>query len=399
MDVGEMLRQMRDPLGAPFYPPVFQVLLVLTWVLHIFFVTLALGCSAFSLFAFTRPTEHRLRLARHTARATPASVGFGIVTGIAPLLFIQTIYDPIWYAANTLTGLWSVVFVFVVMGGYGFGYLFYMKGSAEGRLRWSAGLSMLLLLFAGWIMHVLASVSIRPDQWQGWYLPEGVPDTRGIAFHAYNLPRLAFLLPLQGGLSLAVVLGLYAWYYNRRDDADPDYLRWVGGLARRVGLVASALYGVAGLGWALTEGRSFDVALPLGVTLTVLSVALFAAFYFVRDPARRAPRLLWAWLAGLLVVAVTRETIRATILGRFGYKVSNYPYILDWGSVTLFAVTTVAGGAVIVYFAMVLFQAGLTRDGGPISMRVERLGRTAFAMLGAWFGFFLLLGAYTVVAL
>ncbi len=104
MDIGDMLEQMRDPLGAPFYPPALQVLLVVTWVLHIFFVTLALRASACSITCFLHPTDHRLRLARVAARLPPNAVGLGIVTGIAPLLFVQTIYDPIWYASNTLTG-------------------------------------------------------------------------------------------------------------------------------------------------------------------------------------------------------------------------------------------------------------------------------------------------------
>jgi cytochrome bd-type quinol oxidase subunit 1 len=97
MTVGEMLKMMRDPLGAPFYPPALQVLLVVTWVLHIFFVTAALGTSLFSIvgFVWRRRDELALKLARIAARLTPNMLGLGIVTGIAPLLFVQTIYDPL----------------------------------------------------------------------------------------------------------------------------------------------------------------------------------------------------------------------------------------------------------------------------------------------------------------
>jgi len=94
-----MLEMMRDPLGAPFFPVVFQALLVVTWVLHIHFVTGAIGSSTFSIYAFWRKDPNLLRLGRITARLTPNMVGLGIVTGIAPLLFVQTIYDPLWYAA------------------------------------------------------------------------------------------------------------------------------------------------------------------------------------------------------------------------------------------------------------------------------------------------------------
>lgn len=77
MTVSEMLNLMRDPLGAPFYPPALQVLLVITWVLHIFFVTAALGNSLFSIVAFTwkKNDEQWLRLGRLSARLTPNTLG------------------------------------------------------------------------------------------------------------------------------------------------------------------------------------------------------------------------------------------------------------------------------------------------------------------------------------
>lgn len=418
MDVSEMLQRMRDPLGAPFFPPVFQVLLVVTWVLHIFFVTLALGSSCFSIYGFVQQGEYQLRLARVTARLTPNAVGLGIVTGIAPLLFVQTIYDPIWYASSTLTGFWSVTFIFIVMGGYSMAYLFYLKGSQDGRLLWSAVASLLLIFFAGWVMHVLASVSIRPDQWMQWYAPDGVIDTRGIQFHAFNLPRLVFLLPLQAGLSLAVVLQLFAWYFRqgeepatwqparsamaafnwgirRLEDPDPDFLAWVAGLGRRLGMVVSLLYALFGVLWAITEGREFGIGLQIGLVLGLVGVALCAYFFTLREPATQALLTLGVWAGALLIVATIREVIRAVSLSRFGYSVSAYPYILDWGSVLIFSVTTVVGVLIIAYLAAVLYQSGLRREDEALPAGVERLGRIATGMLGAWFAFFLLVGLYT----
>ncbi|MGB9739819.1 hypothetical protein [Chloroflexus sp.] len=263
----------------------------MTWVLHIFFVTLALDSSSLSIWGFLFPTPNRLRLARVAARLTPNAVGLGIVTGIAPLLFVQTIYDPSWYAANTLTGFWSVLFIFVVMGGYSLAYLFYLKGSPDGKLLWSAIGSFILLFFAGWVMHVLAAVSIRPERWLEWYAPNGIVDTRGIVFHAYNLPRLFFLLPLQAGLSLAVVLMLFGWYF-RHHEADTAFMQWVAELVRRLGLVISPLYAIAGLLWAMTEGRAFGIGLMLGIILPALGTGLTAYFFVLKQPLRHAPRSL-----------------------------------------------------------------------------------------------------------
>lgn len=402
MDIADLLHDLRDPLAAPFYPQVFRALLVITWVLHIFFVTLALGSSTFTVFGYVRPNERRLRLARTTARLTPNAVGLGIVTGIAPLLFVQTIYDPIWYASNTLTGLWSVLFVFVVMGGYGSAYLFSLKGSEHGRHLWSAVASVLLLFFAGWIMHVLASVQLEPDQWMKWYAPKGIVDTRGTAFHAFNLPRLAFLLPLQAMLSIAVVLPLYAWYAGRRDgeaerETDSGYLPWVAGLGRRLGLVAGPLYALAGLAWGLTQGDDYGVRSQVAGVTIGLGLLITGWFAVVRDPQRRARASLGVWFATLAVVAVLREYVRTEALARFDYSVADYPYRINWGSVILFTVTTVVGTSILVYLALVLYQSGARN--GRIGRRVDRFGKFATAMLGAWFAFFLGLGLFAVLVL
>ncbi len=391
-----MLEMMRDPLGAPFFPVVFQALLVVTWVLHIHFVTGAIGSSTFSIYAFWRKDPNLLRLGRITARLTPNMVGLGIVTGIAPLLFVQTIYDPLWYAANTLTGFWSVTFIFIVMGGYSLAYLlFYLKGSKDGRLLWSAVASLVLLSFAGWVMHVLHQVSIRPDQWMSWYAPGGVIDTRGVQFHAYDVPRLLFLLPLQAGLSFAATLMFVSWYLRQRVDADPTFLDWTAGVGRRIGLWVAPLYGVFGLLWAFTEGPEFGLTAFIAVVAIVLGIGLFAFFWLQnKQPVRAGAKALGVWALALVVVAVTREVIRAVSLGRFNYSVANYPYIIDWGSVIMFGVTSVVGVSVVTYLIMVIYQSGLSAD-GTVSAKAEGFGRVATAMLGAWFGFFVLIGLYS----
>lgn len=399
MELGEMLRMMRDPVGSPIPPSLVQLLLVVTFVLHIFFVTLALGASGLSFYGFWRKVGHWPTLARIAARITPNAVGLGIVTGIAPLLFVQVIYDPLWYTANALTGFWSVAFIFVMMAGYGLAYLFYLKGSKEGRLLWAAGLSFLLLLFAGWIMHVLATVSIYPEKWQAWYAPGGVADTSGLKFHAHNLSRLTFLLPIQALLSLATVLMLFAWYFRRREDADKDFLDWVAKLGRQMALWTVPFYWLFGMGWAVTQGRQFDLHGSMEIWFTVLALALFLFYRSLKDPARQAPQALLVWLAALLNVGIIRELVRAASLERFGYRAWDYPWQLDWGSVVIFAGTTVVGVTVLAFLVGVLYASGQRSQGVEVSPALERLGSVAVGMLGGWFGFFLLLGLYSSVFL
>jgi hypothetical protein len=65
----------------------------------------------------------------------------------------------------------------------------------------------------------------------------------------------------------------------------------------------------------------------------------------------------------------------------------------------MFGVTSMVGVSVIAYLILVLYQSGLRQDGEPVSVGVDRLGRLSVGMLGAWFGFFLLVGLYATFAL
>lgn len=383
----EMLQMMRDPLGAPLHPTIVQVLLVMTFVLHIYFVTLALGASCYTLWAFWRGNDWQKRFARVAARITPNAVGLGIVTGIAPLLFVQTIYDPLWYAANTLTGFWSTTFILILMGGYSLAYLFYLKGSPQGRLLWANALSLGLLLLAGWIMHVLANTQLYPEYWREWYAPNLEPDTRGVTFHAYNLPRATFLLVGSAMLSLGVTLMLFAWYFRQRADADLEYLRQVGALGKKLALLASPVLWATGTAWAFTQGVQFGLHITMTVVFTLVALLLYEGFRFL-DPLTGGVRALGLWLLSLLGLGIVREVIRATSLARYGYRVSEYPFVWDWASIVIFVLTSIVGIAVIAYLVLVMYDSGK----GEVRPWVERLGRISVGMLGAWLVLFILLG-------
>jgi len=345
------------------------------------------GASCFALWAFWRGSEWQRRLARVAARLAPNAVGLGVVTGIAPLLFVQTIYDPLWYAANTLTGFWSTLFIFVVMGGYSLAYLFYLKGSPQGKLLWASGLSLALLLLAGWIMHVLANTALYPEYWREWYAPNREPDTRGIIFHAYNLPRVTFLLLVSSVLSLGVTLMLFAWYFRQRDDADREYLTQVGQLGKRLALVAAPLLWVTGMMWAFTQGRQFGLHIIMALVFTLMALLLREGFRNL-DPLTGGVRALGIWLLSLLGIGTVREVIRATSVARFNYRVADYPFVWDWASVLVFALTSIVGMSVIAYLALVLYDSGK----GEVRPWVEKLGRISIGMLGAWLALFILLG-------
>ncbi|MFN4073262.1 MAG: hypothetical protein ACK4G4_07605 [Thermus sp.] len=387
----ETLLAMRDPLGSPIHPVVMQVLLVVTYVLHIFFVTAAIGALAVGLYGLPRKEDNWQRLSRVAIRLATQATGLGITMGIAPLLFVQVIYDPAWYTATTLMGLWTTLFIPVVALGYLFLYILYLRGNLAGV----GYVSLALLVLAGFIMHSLSNAGLYPSRWVEWYAPGGVVHVTGERFLGYNLSRFAALIFGQAGLSLGVMLLLFAWYFQRREDVPQEFLGFVEEMARKALRFGALLFGAFGLLWAFTQGRELGLAVP--VALVALVVA--ALFYLHADKARRERALstLGLYLAALLVVAVLREGIRVAVLGRMGYSALQYPFVWDWGSIIYFVVTALAAVPVIVYLAQVLYYSATRREGADPPAKVEAFGDLGVRLLVGWFLFYFALGIYVVV--
>lgn len=387
----ETLLAMRDPLGSPIHPVVMQVLLVVTYVLHILFVTTAIGALVVGLYGLHKTEDNWQRLSRVAIRLATQATGLGITMGIAPLLFVQVIYDPAWYTATTLMGLWTVLFIPVVALGYLFLYVLYTRGN----LAWVGYVSLALLVLAGFIMHSLSNAGLYPSRWVEWYAPGGVVHTTGERFLGYNLPRFAALVFGQAALSLGVMLLLFGWYFRRREDVPQAFLAFVESMAQKALRLGAILFGALGLLWAFTQGAELGLMVPVALVVLVVS----GLFYLHAQRARMENALgsLGLYLVALLVVGVLREGIRVVSLGGMGYSALQYPYVWDWGSIIYFVVTALAAVPVIVYLAQVLYFSATRKEGADPPAKVEAFGDMGVRLLVGWFLFYFALGIYVVV--
>ncbi len=94
------------PLPQPLPESVLQVLLVVFFLVHIFFVNLTVGGSLvvswFEWLGRRRPRYDLLAL--EFAKTVTVNKSLAVVMGIGPLLCINLIYTVQWYGANALTG-------------------------------------------------------------------------------------------------------------------------------------------------------------------------------------------------------------------------------------------------------------------------------------------------------
>ncbi|MEF3193739.1 MAG: hypothetical protein K6346_05970, partial [Halothiobacillaceae bacterium] len=180
----QALYALRDAAGVPSHPVIFLILGVVTFALHIAAVQIMLGASGLTVWGALSSDPHKRRLAQSMVMVAKFMLSVAILIGIAPLLFVQVIYDPFWYTSNVLSAWWVIGFIIILSVAALLWFFFNTKNDKLGSSQktfcpGSAILSVALLLVVGFIMHVLTNQMLSPEKWMEWYAPNGVLDTSG----------------------------------------------------------------------------------------------------------------------------------------------------------------------------------------------------------------------------
>ncbi|MCI4458668.1 MAG: hypothetical protein JHC21_03525 [Thermocrinis sp.] len=365
-DVGAMLKAMADPAGAPFFPVVMQVLQVLTFTLHMLFVYTAIGGLFFSIYGFTKSEERWKRFAKATLELAKVSVSLAVVLGVAPLLFYQVIYDPLWYTSANLSAWWYVLFIILLIIGYYFVWGAYFTKDKPSMSMLLSILGVLFLLFVGFIIHVVNYQSLFPEKWVEWYTDGGrTMNTSGWNIYAFNVFRyLSFLVFPSVAITGAFIM-LYNWYFRNREDMDKDYLDWAGKVGARFAMYASIGWLVSHILYIFTIPADWGAKESLLTWLSVLGIVLYAGVLFTsqKNPVNMAiPSTLTGFIA-ILLIAIFREYLRIASTARFGYSIYNYKLNLEFLSPLLFFGTLLAGLIIYAYGWWMAYRAGKTPKG------------------------------------
>lgn len=390
----EMLYALRDPAGVPSHPLVFLVLGVLTFALHIAAVQVMLGAATLTLRGAFSGSLHWRRLAAAMTTTAKIAVSVAIVIGVAPLLFVQVVYDPFWYTSNVLSAWWVIGFIVLLIAGYIALYIFYWKNHdivADGGKGgvWMV-LSIALLLAVGFIAHSLTNQMLFPEHWMAWYAPQGVVNPDGHALHHWHLPRFLFFIALSAPVTGAWLYG-YRRYLQGAQEADAAYLGWLRGLAQNLMLIGSVVSVLIGALWMATLPEKMAwFATSVWLLMAVVALAAVVALPLVlRD---RIDTGVWGYAifgagaVGLIVVGAAREMLRfVTLLGSHGYDAMDYRINMDWYSTGLFFTTFgVVGGVTLAYLLTVAWQAGQSKGLYTPSATVTRIGQWSVGLLVGW---------------
>jgi hypothetical protein len=389
-----MLVALRDPAGVPSHPLVFLVLGVLTFALHIAAVQVMLGAATLTLRGAFSGSLHWRRLAAAMITTAKIAVSVAIVIGVAPLLFVQVVYDPFWYTSNVLSAWWVIGFIVLLILGYIAMYAFYWKNhdivADGGRGGIWMVLSIALLLAVGFIVHSLTNQMLFPEHWMAWYAPQGVVNPDGHSLHHWHLPRFLFFIAISAPVTGAWLDG-YRRYLQGAQEADAAYLGWLRGLAQNLMLIGGVVSVLIGALWMATLPEKMAwFASSVWLLMAVVALAAVVALPLVlRD---RIDTGVWGYAifgagaVGLIVVSAAREMLRfVTLLGSHGYDAMDYKINMDWYSTGLFFTTFgVVGGVTLAYLLTVAWQAGQSKGLYTPSATVTRIGQWSVGLLVGW---------------
>lgn len=329
------------PLGFPPATAFYLTLFVLTLLVHVLFMNYVLAGTAYLLWyrvwnspgfnpiAQPKPTDAAHELPAKQFPPTvggilcdwlPAMLSGAITAGVAPLLFLQILYQREFYTANLLLfNRWMIILPVLIVGFYG---LYLVRGkwfdrrSAPLRLLLAA-LPLLCVAFVAysWTENHLLSMQ-STEVWRSFYVRQPL---------FYYEPRLVPRLMVWafGSLpTLAMWLGWQLWYRQRQlGDVPPVQTQHVARLAL-VGLVLAAV----GAGWyysvadAVTRNALVSpAALPYGILAAIGFALSIVAWLWQGRLAKLDGRPLGLATTGLMAAvlgaSVCREVVRLAAIG------------------------------------------------------------------------------------
>jgi len=344
-----------DPVAVPAPGWLLRVLLLVTFFLHILPMNWVLGGSILAVASRARGrrgSPHHAELARKIGKSLPVAVAAAVTLGVAPLLFVQTLWGRLFFPASvTMAWLWFAVIPILILAYYGT-YRVAMAGEKAQGTGLVAALSALFFLTIAFFYVNNMSAMLRPDSVAARHMA----DPRGWALNVADptfWPR--FLHFVLGAVAVAG-LGVAGLGVLRRK-AEPEFAAF----AMRHGalwFVAATMANiVAGFAWILLLPREVmlrfmggsalaTALLAVGAVLGLAALLVMTLAISAKQPERSVRLGFLVLIATLVVMVLERDQVRAGFLERMAFEPS--PWVApQWGVIGIFLVLLVAALATI----------------------------------------------------
>jgi hypothetical protein len=161
-----------DPIPLPAPAGLLEALLVFTLFLHLLPMSLLMGGGTLTVISelIGRRDERHRKLAQATARLLPVLVAFTITMGVAPLLFLQVIYGPLFFSSSILMAWpWLSIIGMMLLGYYGYYWHSFQFERLGRRAVWVTLASTALFTIIGLLFTSNMVLMLTPARWEAIY--------------------------------------------------------------------------------------------------------------------------------------------------------------------------------------------------------------------------------------
>lgn len=367
---------MYDAFGLPIYPIIFQILMVLTFSIHIIFVNLTWASSFLAFYFDTKQEEKYKKLSFALKRAIPSLFSVAILMGIAPLLFIQTIYDYFWYSSNIFSGIFVILFIFALMFAFSFLYIYYLKENSQ---KWLGFVSFLLISFAGIIIHVLNIQMLYSDRWFQFWHPSSFGKLN--IFEIYRFLHFFFASFALAGFFLLI----NAWYLKRKN-SDEEIIKFRSELGLKIFFIFSLLQAISGIWWLVMVPGKFKFYFN-HLTITSIIIFLVLLHFMVKalkNPLKYFYHLSITLFVLIIIMVANRENLRVLFLKESGFSLKDYPLNIHFPSFLLFLITFILAILAAIFMVSVIYKVGQKKEEVEDTPFIKNIGSLSVIFLILW---------------
>jgi len=304
-----------DPIPLPAPVWLLQAFLMLTLFLHLLPMSLVLGGGTLTVISelLARRDERHRRLAQAVARLLPILVAFTITLGIAPLLFLQVIYGPLFFSSSILMAWpWLSIIGLMLLGYYGYYWHSFQLDRLGPRAVWVALVSTVLFMIVGLIFTSNMVLMLTPERWEALYRA-GRSALRWNLTEPTIVPRFLHMFVASVALSgLGVAL-----LGTVKRKADAAFGGWVRQYGLRWFVAATWVQFAVGLWFLASLPRSIRGLFigGGGMETGLLAVAIALALVAILTIQRRLVLGTAMILGTVALMVIIRHRLRAAYLG------------------------------------------------------------------------------------
>lgn len=331
----------------------FQLLLIVTFVLHLLFMNTMLGSGIIALIREFKMDKTADELNQDLSEKLPYTIAFTVNMGVAPLLFLQVLYGHFVYTSSILMAVYWISIILILIIAYYCAYIYDFKFEAMGQARKIfIAISVLLLLWTGFVFSNNMTMMMQPETWQAYFRnPFG---TLLNLSEPMLLPR--YLHFVFASIAVAGLFQAIVWKMKASNPASEKAVKsgltWFS--------IATCIQFLVGL-WFLVALPEDKMMLFMGkgtlhTALLVCGIVMAVAALFTA-----ARNNVWATtgivLVTVLAMVLVRDLLRSAYLSPY-FSPASLEVVPEYSPMILFLISFVAGIAIIAYMLKLAASAG-----------------------------------------